>query len=96
MSEDLDNWVFYRAMEIRMGGLPIEEVVDDLILNVKAHPHPDAARPLQVILVLMDAFKVSLGVAKGLTEIRCSEIEAGGSRDPERVRELYRDLTMGS
>lgn len=78
-----------KVEEVKALGKPIEDCLDDLILEEKSKPHPN---PLNVMWVLMHAFGVNLGVAKLLTGIRCSELDQGQPKDPERIRRLLHEL----
>lgn len=89
MDRPYNEWVDALVEEIKASGLPIEEWVDDVILRVKADPPPGIVEPLAAIFVLKRAFGVGLGVAKCLVGLRCHEMGEGGTRDPNRVKEIY-------
>jgi len=78
-----------RLNEIKALGKPVEDLLDDLILEEKAKPHPN---PLNVMWLLMAAYGMHLKEAKLLTGIRCSELDQGQPKDPERIRRLRQEL----
>jgi len=78
-----------KVEEVKASGKPLEDCLDDLILEEKSKPHPN---PLNVMWVLIRAWGVDLRVAKLLTGIRCSELDQGQPKDPERIRTLRHEL----
>lgn len=78
-----------KVEEVKASGKSLEDCLDDLILEEKARPHPN---PLNVIWVVRHAFGIGLGEAKLLTGIRCSELDQGQPRSPERIRDLRQQL----
>lgn len=63
-----------RAIEIQASRLPMEAVIDDLILE-------DGSNPLGVMQVLMAAYGIGLAEAKERVEGRCHELRQIGKTD---------------
>jgi hypothetical protein len=70
-----DSELNRRVAEIRASGRPLEEVLDELILE------PDAF-VLDVIRMIMRAYDKRLLEAKGLVEVRCYELTQAGKKKP--------------
>jgi hypothetical protein len=78
-----------KVEEVKASGKSLEDSLDDLILDEKAKPHPN---PLNVMWVLIHAFGLGLREAKLLVGIRCSELDQGMPKSPERIRRLLHEL----